>query len=141
MAKPLTIWIVKDGKCVQYRRTGECVRCGECCCKLGITFVWDVVKVTGKDKDNGDFTDWEGYSIFKALDAWWYLKTTSIKPHEEGHVGCSLFEDGLCTEHDDVYARRPICQFWPYNQKDIRRFPNCGFRIRKVRVTKPKEVT
>jgi len=118
--------IVKDGKLVEYERLGECNRCGECCCNLRITC--KVAAFTSQDDiDEYDWSDNEGFSVFRAQDLIWYMKATM----EEEKKVCSEFEDGACTVwmQDDFPA---ICRYWPIHPDNLVHFPDCGFSFREA---------
>ena len=122
----MKLWIVKDGKLVEYERLGECTRCGQCCCSNLITFSLGAHTEGALDDtaevDDWDWSEYEGYSILRSQGLLWYVKATV----EEEKKSCGDFEGGRCTiwMQDDFPA---ICRYWPIHPDNLAHFPDCGF--------------
>ena len=132
-------WIVESGKLVLYKRSGKCVRCGECCksnlvCRMQVGFVSQsnsgaAVKVEAKAPTAGDWAEREGWSIFLAQGIWWYSK---VRREEDEGKACAKLDASLnrCT----IWKReqfRPICRYWPSHPEQLAWFPRCGFEFRR----------
>lgn len=124
------LFIVEDGKLVEYERLGECNQCGECCCrnKISAGIQVTLAGTAGNDKEIGDLSDWEGFSVFYAQGLWWWIETKTTDQKRE--KACECFIDGKCADWkgDDWPA---ICRYWPVRPQDIVSFPECGFEFRK----------
>lgn len=131
----MKFWTVENGKLVLYERTGQCNKCGACCCTRTITYQMEVGFASGKREDDGerdyDWSSREGWSMFVAQGIWWYFKVTSIEEKSPGDTVCDRLVDGLCNvwRGDDF---RPICRYWPFHPSNVKAFPECGFRFKKV---------
>ena len=131
----MDIWIVENGELVLYKRSGQCNQCGKCCRTHTITFTSEISSVSqehGSDEvKEDDWSDREGWSIFKAQGIWWYFKILEIKPKKEGASTCPrLSESNECSEWQ-AESFRPICQYWPFHPSNIESFPGCGFSFER----------
>ncbi len=121
-------WTVEDGELVLYKRKGACNQCAACCCTHHITFQIEVGGNSGNrddaGKDDYDWSEREGWSMFLAQGIWWYFKIMSVTTP---HTPCGgLTPDKKCAEWktDDF---RPICRYWPFHPSNLKEFPKCGF--------------
>lgn len=133
--KPTVFWIVEDGVLVEYRRSGECKRCGQCCCGVTINYTEGMQFVSsekGEEKQQDlEWSEYEGYSVFRAQGLWWYFRTNSIEENAEDRCE-ALSAEGQCEDWGDPERFKPICRYWPYHPKDLEHFPDCGFSFEKV---------
>lgn len=129
----MIFWTVENGELVAYERTGECRRCGACCYKHRITYTLEVDFASDPDEQESeeDF-DWscrEGYSMFRAQGAWWYIKIIAMgEPHRCPY----LTKDNKCSMWQDPEEFRPICRYWPFHPTNLEKFPECGFKFERL---------
>ena len=127
----MRLWIVEDGKLVEYERLGKCKQCGQCCCSNTIMFQIGSYTEGTLDKsteaDEGDWSDYEGFTVLRSQRLLWYMSATVKK----GKGPCEDFEDGRCTiwMQDDFPA---ICRYWPVHPNNLEHFPDCGFSFKEV---------
>jgi len=137
---PVDFYTVESGKLVHYIRTGHCNRCGECC-GIKNTIIYSINTNFGdtsvddaqdRDLPSEDWSEWEGYSIFRAQGLWWYFKVTDVVENETPQL-CSMQdpETKLCSLWDNPDDFPAICRYWPFKQSDLDPFPNCGFEFIK----------
>lgn len=145
-------WGVRDGKLVQYKRSGECNQCGDCC-KAGIYYTSKIgsaveqhAEQDTKSKEDADWKGYEGWAVFAAQGIWWYFDVKRPeKAPEGGHKGCgSLTEEkGPCGRTvkatcerwmDETF--RPICRYWPMLPEHVEWFPFCSFTFERVKEMK-----
>ena len=81
-------------------------------------------------KIDGDYADWEGWSVLHGQGIYWWFKVTDIE--DEPHR-CSAYEPETksCEDWMDPDYFRPVCRYWPFNPKDIVKYPQCGFRFER----------
>jgi hypothetical protein len=135
----MEILIVENGEFVRYKRSGECNRCGECCCRHQITYKMTISHATSSsfvesdsDETSLDLSDFEGWSVFYSQGVWWWFKVTDIKDDPEHFCEKYDRESGLCTIWKDDMEFKPICRYWPFHPDDVKRFPNCGFKFERM---------
>ena len=136
------MYIVEDGKLVEYERLGKCNLCGECCggkntitYNVEVRFAHKEVKDETYDPSKEDWTGWEGYTLIWSQGLWWYFKVVDVTedaPHQCERQDaetkwCSLWKS------DDWPA---VCRYWPFRPSDLEQFPNCGFSFRRIDETK-----
>ena len=131
------MYIVEDGKLVEYERTGECCKCGDCCHnKDALIYIvqghWpsdEELKDPDAFKDD-DWSAWEGYSLIWAQGIWWYFK---MLPSLDKPQYCEAYDPDtcLCTCFDDKIQLPAICTYWPFRESDMAEFPNCTFKFNK----------
>jgi len=134
----LYVWIVEDGKLSLWRRTGECLKCGRCCCGSTINFtssIWAIDKTDEQEhepevEEDDDWSDWKDYAILEAQGVWWYFRINSIEG-DDRRCG-SLDEDGLCGCWQDWKKFRPVCRYWPFHPLWAHHYPGCGFSFERV---------
>ena len=132
----MDIWIVEHGKYVLYKRTGECKRCGLCCCKNVIDTQVQLAEIQPEDKqrenDNEpdeDLSAWEGWSAFRAQALWFWIK---FNVHDElREEACGALVAGKCSEWKG-YDFPAVCRYWPVHPSDLAKFPECGFSFERV---------
>jgi hypothetical protein len=138
MEELMFFWSVEDGELVGYERSGECIRCGECCgvkntlhYKMRVTSLGSEESDANKEKNPVDWSKWGGWSIFKAHGVWWWFKIVRI---EEAPQVCQSYDpDGCtCTVWMDEEIFKPICRYWPFHPSNLEYFPQCGFRFERV---------
>jgi Fe-S-cluster containining protein len=123
----MIFWIVENGKLVEYERLGECNRCGKCCNTKCISFTLGAYSEGPSDKaEDYDWSDYEGYSIFRAQGLTWYMTVTT---KEEAGI-CSDLDDNVCTlwMQDDFPV---VCRYWPVHPDNLEHFPNCRFSFER----------
>ena len=132
----MNFWTVEDGELVCYKRTGECNRCGQCCCTHTIVYQMEVVfdsECNGDDEENScEWSEREGWNMFLAQGIWWYFKITEIKD-TSGRCP-SLTEDNMCSEWQNMNTFRPICRYWPFHPSHVQKFPGCSFKFEREQV-------
>jgi len=130
----MELYIVEDGKLVEYERSGRCNGCGECCgVKNTITYQVQVAFDSKGEERVGepweDWSAWEGYTILWAQGLWWYFKVTKV---EDIPSPCRKQdqETGRCSiwKTDEWPA---ICRYWPFKPSDLEPFPECGFSFKR----------
>lgn len=129
-------WTVEGGNLVLYKRSGECNKCGQCCCTRTINYSMEVGFQSGKREDEGiDSFDWscrEGWSMFLAQGIWWYFKINEVTDRP---VPCLKLNDrNECEIWHDIDEFPPICRYWPFHPSDLKQFPDCSFRFERVGV-------
>lgn len=133
----MIIWSVEDGGLIKYERSGECNRCGDCCGHKGqisfqMKFAFDDSDDKDKveDKDESDWSEYEGWSILYAQGIFWWFKITNIG----GEGGCHYYDSDkrLCTTWMSDRYFKPICRYWPFHPSNLEQFPNCGFSFERV---------
>ena len=135
MWRPTVFYLIEDGNWIKLERLGECKKCGECCggkrigyrCQVGLT----TREVLNEEEEEGDWSNYEGWSAFYAQGVWWYFLVTDIS-EEDGKICEGLDVDKTCKDWYDEKDFKPICRYWPWNPKDLEQFPECGFSFRRV---------
>ncbi len=126
------IWVIRDGKLVLYRRTGECNRCGECCSK----FAYSCLRgVSPKEAENGkyaDLTKCEGWVVedWDDPNQWQWWGPFTIIPREKLCKGFDPLTK-LCPIYDQE-DRPDICRKFPLHPEDMEGLSNCGFKIGEI---------
>ena len=120
-----TDWDYDTGIATEYRRDGECSKCGDCC-KVIIK-----LQMVGGDKDSygGYATDGEKRwsEILGGEDREFVRFFSTDEPVEER---CSaLGPDNLCSLNGTKPWR---CQVWPTSPSDIALFSNCTYKFIEV---------
>lgn len=116
---------------IEYRRVGECKKCGVCCMKQ-ICY-----------RISGEFAMQKGGKPFERfprnIGMWSEINTGEERLYfntidiidDTANVCTSLDENGLCKDHNKK-SRKIICKEWPYSPKDLEHFPNCGYSFEKI---------
>ena len=135
----MQLYIVEDGKLVEYERLGECNQCGECCGgKNTITYQVQVHYASDRSGDDTydpfkeDWTEWDGYTLIWSQGLWWYFKVTDVSDENPHACGWQDTETLLCT-HWKMDDWKAICRYWPFRPSDLESFPNCDFSFRRVK--------
>ena len=134
----MQLYIVEDGKLVEYERLGECNGCGECCgndhsiiYRVQVHFAHKETEDDNYDPFKKDWTEWEGYTLIWSQGLWWFFKVIEVgKPNEP--CSCQDPETKLCSiwKTEEWPA---ICRYWPFRPSDMEPFPNCSFSFRRVK--------
>ena len=132
----MKLYIVEEGKLVEYERLGECNQCGECCGGKN-TITYQVQVQFGHhgtedtyDPFKEDWSKWEGFTLLWAQNLWWYFKATDYS-NDPDPCEWKDPETKLCLgwKTEDWPA---VCRYWPFRPSDLELFPNCGFDFRKL---------
>lgn len=124
-------WDCDQGRAVEYRRTGECSQCGDCCAAV-ITFQHGSVPegetplTYGGGLEAGPTGVWQEVEDDAGRRV---LRRQIINP--VGHGGCSQWQDGKCLIHAATLPA--FCRYWPAAPSDIAAFPRCTYRFEVVR--------
>jgi len=127
----MRIHVVENGQFVEYERTGECNKCGDCC-RGEIVFSCNAhteKKEQTKDGKNG-LVSWEGWACFRDAGLlWWYHTRNNF---EEYPGQCCKLRGDECTVWEIGAWQKTICRHWPVHPMDLREFPRCGFSFERV---------
>jgi len=126
-------WDYVNGVCIQYRRTGECRKCGKCCLS---SVHYGAVKPyrAGNMRNGGPATDggglWHEIHIGRRG---YFFKLGSVAALANNEPKCGGFDElsGLCLEHEHP-GRGRICTLWPFSPKCLEHFPGCGYSFEEI---------
>ena len=115
-------WDYDNDRSTEFRRDGECTRCGRCCIGKHQFATY------GKAKNGGPCTN--GRGVWQEVRVGTRRRYYQMGVFENLDCRCSnLTEDNLCTRH----SKQPgLCRYWPLSPSDLVLHPNCGFRFEIV---------
>jgi len=117
---------------IEYKRHGECNKCGGCC-RTRVTYEIET-PFKSERKAGGHNTDHTGIWQEVYQGRWRHFFKT-IKVNMAG-PGCGDFgsdglgDDGLCSHYGE---RSWICREWPFSPRCVAPFPECGYSFTEVR--------
>jgi len=110
----------------EYKRTGECARCGECC-RHHVVYYRVVSPRGGNMRSGGATTDGIGRWIEVNCGRWsYFFKITKIDIDHKHE--CSGLIDGLCIRHEE---KDNICAFWPMEPRHLF-VGNCSYAFQEM---------
>jgi len=118
------VWDYVADWAVEYKRVGECNRCGDCC-EAHIGFKTEMPYQAGR-KAGGHGTNQEGIWQEVNTGRWrHFYQLLFIRPGEGSKCPNNFTKDRLCATHEDV--QRPwICREWPFSPRCIEPFERCS---------------
>lgn len=120
-------WDYSHDQVIEYRKLGECHKCGQCCHAF-ISFM--VLGSIGKNKRNGGITT-DSKGLWHEVDkGHWRHFFKMVETRLDDRICPSLGEDQLCRDYD---RRHAICEEWPFGPSNLTSFPDCGFRFELIR--------
>lgn len=137
MAKRYIEWDFESNKAAEYKRTGECNGCGQCCVAL---IRYRVARFKGRKTDNwgrlgcgaNNKGTWYEVRDGKRRRAMQHIEI-AMRPREEACP--SLNADNKCgvhSEHDWKRDIHTLCDVWPINPEQVKAFSECSFSFEKI---------
>ena len=130
MKRRYVVWDYVANWAVEYKRLGECNRCGDCC-EAHVSFKTEKPYGAGR-KAGGHRTSAEG--IWQEVNAGrWrhHYQLLSIVPGGGSKCPSNFTEDRLCANHKD--DERPwICKEWPFSPRCVGPFDHCDYSFEEI---------
>ena len=124
------VWDYVANWAIEYKRLGECNRCGDCCV-AHVGFTTQKPYSAGR-KAGGHKTSNEGAWQEVNTGRWrHFYQLLSIVPNEGSKCPDKFTEDRLCAGHED--EERPwICKEWPFSPRCVEAFDECSYSFEEI---------